>query len=94
MASSEVFTEKKKAIIETYKTHATDTGSADVQIATLTERINYLVDHLKSHKKDHHTRRGLLKMVGRRRRLMMYLNKKDPARLEALAQKLNIKIKK
>lgn len=94
MASSKQFAEKKKDVIAAYKTHDSDTGSSDVQIAVLTERINDLVEHLKAHKKDHHTRRGLLKMVGRRRRLIAYLKKKDPARLEALAKKLKLKIQK
>ncbi len=69
--------EKTKEIIDRHKLHETDTGSPEVQISLLTERINHLTDHLKNHKKDHHTRRGLLKMVGRRRRLLDYLMRTD-----------------
>ncbi len=69
--------EKKTEIIETYKRHDGDTGSPEVQIALLTERINHLNDHLKLHKKDHHSRRGLLKMVGQRRSLLNYLKNKE-----------------
>jgi small subunit ribosomal protein S15 len=70
-------TEDKQAIIEKYRLHDKDTGSAEVQIAILTERINSLHRHLNEHKKDHHSRRGLLKMVGQRRRLLRYLSQKD-----------------
>ena len=69
--------EKKKEIIGQHKLHDTDTGSPEVQIALLTERVNHLTEHLKVHKKDHHTRRGLLKLVGQRRRLLDYLTKTD-----------------
>jgi len=69
--------EKKEEIIGQYKLHDTDTGSPEVQIALLTERINHLTEHLKVHKKDFHSRRGLLKMVGKRRRLLDYLTKTD-----------------
>jgi small subunit ribosomal protein S15 len=68
---------EKASTIEKYRTHDGDTGSARVQIAVLTERINYLTDHFRSHAKDHHSRRGLLKMVGRRRRLLEYLKRTD-----------------
>ena len=68
---------EKASTIEKYRTHESDTGSARVQIAVLTERINYLTDHFRSHAKDHHSRRGLLKMVGRRRRLLDYLKRTD-----------------
>lgn len=68
---------EKAATIQKYKTHDTDTGSARVQIAVLTERINYLTDHFKANPKDHHGRRGLLKMVGKRRRLLEYLKASD-----------------
>lgn len=69
--------EKKKETIQQHKLHETDTGSPEVQVALLTERINHLTEHLKVHKKDHHSRRGLLKMVGRRRRLLDYLMRTD-----------------
>lgn len=69
--------EKKKEIIGQHKLHDTDTGSPEVQIALITERVNHLTEHLKLHKKDHHTRRGLLKLVGQRRRLLDYLTKTD-----------------
>jgi small subunit ribosomal protein S15 len=68
---------EKTATIEKYRVHETDTGSAQVQIAVLTERINYLTEHFKTHKKDHHSRQGLLKMVGQRRRLLEYLKRSD-----------------
>lgn len=68
---------EKASTIEKYRTHDGDTGSARVQIAVLTDRINYLTDHFRSHAKDHHSRRGLLKMVGRRRRLLEYLKRTD-----------------
>ena len=68
---------EKASTIEKYRTHESDTGSARVQIAVLTERINYLTDHFRAHAKDHHSRRGLLKMVGRRRRLLDYLKRTD-----------------
>ena len=84
--------QEKSELIQTYRVHGTDTGSSDVQIALLTERINYLIEHLKTHTKDHHCRRGLLIMVGKRRRLIRYLFAKDRDRLSALAKSLNIKI--
>jgi small subunit ribosomal protein S15 len=68
---------EKAATIAKYRVHETDTGSAQVQIAVLTERINYLTEHFKAHKKDHHSRQGLLKMVGQRRRLLEYLKRSD-----------------
>ena len=68
-----ITTDKKKELIETYKRHDTDTGSSEVQIAILTERIKNLTDHFKTHVKDHHSRRGLLKLVGQRRRLLNHL---------------------
>ncbi len=83
--------EKKKEIIEAHKTHENDTGSTEVQIALLTERINHLNEHLKIHKKDHHSRRGLLKMVGHRRGLLNYLMKIDIMRYRALIAKLNLR---
>lgn len=84
-------TEKTKAIIEKYKTHATDTGSTEVQIALLTDRITYLTGHFQGHSKDHHSRRGLLKMVGQRRRLLKYLQKKDVTTYRSLIQDLGIR---
>ena len=81
----------KKTIIQDYKIHETDTGSSDVQIAILTKRINHLVEHLKINKKDNHSRRGLLIMVSKRKKLMKYLSKKDPAQYIALCDKLGIK---
>ena len=84
-------TEKKKTVIETYKVHNQDTGSAQVQIALLTERINLLTGHFQEHKKDHHSRRGLLMLVGKRRRLLDYLKKKDIAKYQQLLQKLNLR---
>ncbi len=83
--------EVKTSIIEQYRVHETDTGSPEVQIAMLTERINHLNEHLKMHKKDHHSRRGLLKMVGKRRGLLDYLMKKDIERYRAIVNKLNLR---
>lgn len=83
--------EIKQEIINEHKTHEGDTGSPEVQVALLTYRINYLNDHLKLHKKDHHSRRGLLKMVGQRRRLLNYLKKSDIARYRAILVKLNLR---
>lgn len=74
---------EKEVLISNMRTHETDTGSPEVQIALLTERITMLTDHLRSHKQDHHSRRGLLQMVGRRRRLLAYLNKNDIDRYRA-----------
>lgn len=84
-------TEKKQEIIKTYKLHDSDTGSPEVQIAILTERITYLTEHFKVHKKDHHSRRGLLKIVGQRRRLLDYLKKKDVERYRVIIEKLGIR---
>ncbi len=83
--------EQKKSIIDEYKLHDSDTGSPEVQIAILTERINHLTEHLKVHKKDHHSRRGLLKMVGQRRGLLNYLKDKDISRYRDIIAKLNIR---
>ncbi|MGB9779346.1 30S ribosomal protein S15 [Caldanaerobacter sp.] len=82
---------KKTEIIEKFKLHDTDTGSPEVQIALLTERINRLTQHLQVHKKDHHSRRGLLKMVGQRRALLNYLMKKDINRYRAIIEKLDLR---
>ncbi len=83
--------EQKNEVISANKTHENDTGSPEVQIAILTRRINDLTEHLKIHKKDHHSRRGLLKMVGRRRNLLGYLQKKDIARYRAIVAKLGLR---
>ena len=83
--------DEKQAIIDAYKTHEGDTGSPEVQIAVLTKRINDLTDHLKAHPKDHHSRRGLLKMVGHRRNLLNYLTKKDINRYRAIVEKLGLR---
>jgi small subunit ribosomal protein S15 len=83
--------EQKTEIINTYKIHEKDTGSPEVQVAILTERINNLTEHLKSNNKDHHSRRGLLKMVGHRRNLLNYLMKKDINRYRVIIEKLGIR---
>nr|WP_054260297.1 30S ribosomal protein S15 [Propionispora sp. 2/2-37] len=83
--------ELKQQLIEKYRVHEADTGSPEVQIAILTERINYLTEHLKEHKKDHHSRRGLLKMVGQRRGLLNYLRDNDIARYRSILEKLNLR---
>lgn len=83
--------ERKQELIETYRVHEGDTGSPEVQISILTEKITYLTEHLKEHKKDHHSRRGLLKMVGKRRRLLKYLTAKDITRYRTIIAKLNIR---
>lgn len=83
--------EHKKAIIDEFKRHEGDTGSAEVQIAILTDRINHLNEHLQTHKRDHHSRRGLLKMVGKRRGLLNYLQKKDIERYRELIKRLNLR---
>jgi len=83
--------EKKSQIIDAFKTHARDTGSAEVQIALLTERINALTEHFKRHKKDFHSRRGLLMLVGRRRRLLNYLKEKDTKKYLQILEKLNLR---
>lgn len=83
--------EVKEDIVDNYKTHDNDTGSSQVQIALLTQRINELTEHFKVHKKDNHSRRGLLKMVSRRRKLLDYLKRKDIAEYHAIIEKLNIR---
>lgn len=82
---------RKSEIVEAYKRHPSDTGSPEVQIALLSERINYLTDHFKVHAKDHHSRRGLLKLVGQRRRLLDYLKSKDVERYRAVIEKLGMR---
>jgi small subunit ribosomal protein S15 len=81
----------KSATITEYKLHDTDTGSPEVQIALLTDRINHLNEHLKVHKKDHHSRRGLLMLVGRRRRLLDYLRRNDVERYRAIISRLGLR---
>ena len=84
-------TEQKKEILSEYGLHETDTGSAEAQVAMLTKRISDLTEHLKLHKHDHHSRRGLLILVGQRRRLLQYLAKKDIERFRALVDRLGIR---
>ncbi len=83
--------EKKREIIDKFKAHDSDTGSPEVQIALLTERINYLTEHFKKHPKDYHSRRGLLKLVGQRRKLLRYLMKKDRDRYLKLIKELGLR---
>jgi small subunit ribosomal protein S15 len=83
--------ERKTALVKEYATKAGDTGSPEVQVAILTERINYLTEHFKAHKKDNHSRRGLLKMVAARRSLLDYLKSKDDGRYQTLIKKLDIR---
>jgi len=85
------FMPEKKKTIETFKLHDKDTGSADVQIALLTERINHLTEHLQTNKKDHSSRRGLLMMVGQRRRLLDYLHNTDASRYQTITKKLKLR---
>ena len=84
-------TDKKKEIVEKFKTHESDTGSCEVQIALLTDRIIYLTEHFKTHAKDHHSRRGLLVLVGKRRRLLDYLKRENVKGYEQLIAKLGIR---
>ncbi len=83
--------ERKKTVIEDYKMHPSDTGSPEVQIALLSERIAYLTDHFKFHKKDHHSRRGLLKLVGQRRQLLNYLKRKNIDRYNTVVERLGLR---
>jgi len=83
--------EGKSAIVEEFRLHEKDTGSTEVQVALLTERINQLTEHLKVHRHDYHSQRGLLKLVGQRRRLLAYLKKEDLARYQALIAKLGLR---
>ncbi len=83
--------ERKTEVIESYRTHDVDTGSPEVQIALLTKRIEHLTEHFKSHAKDHHSRQGLLKMVGKRRRLLDYLKRKDFERYQRIIGRLGIR---
>lgn len=84
-------TAKKKEIIENFGSHENDTGSPEVQVALLSARISHLTEHFKTHKKDHHSRRGLLKMVGQRRRLLQYLKNNDVERYRAIIKQLGIR---
>ena len=84
-------TEKKQEIINEYKKHDSDTGSPEVQIAIITARISYLTEHFKTHKKDHHSRRGLLKLVGQRRRMLDYLKGKELGRYKTVIERLGIR---
>ena len=86
-----IATDAKKQIVEEFRVHEDDTGSAEVQIALLTKRINHLSEHLKTHKKDHASRRGLLQMVGRRNRLLKYLSKTAPSRYRAILARLGLR---
>jgi len=83
--------EVKKEIIDRFKQHDKDTGSPEVQVAILSNRINYLTEHFKTHKKDHHSRRGLLKLVGQRRRLLNYLRKTDVQRYQSIIKELGLR---
>jgi len=83
--------EKKKEIIDDFRVHPADTGSPEVQIALLSERITYLTEHFKSHKKDHHSRRGLLKLVGQRRQLLNYLKRKNIERYNTVIERLGLR---
>jgi small subunit ribosomal protein S15 len=84
-------TEQKREIIDRFRLHDADTGSPEVQVAILSERINYLTDHFKSHAKDHHSRRGLIKLVGQRRRLLNFLKNKDIERYRTLIEQLGLR---
>jgi small subunit ribosomal protein S15 len=84
-------TEQKREIIDRFRLHESDTGSPEVQVAILSERINYLTDHFKSHAKDHHSRRGLIKLVGQRRRLLNFLKNKDIERYRTLIEQLGLR---
>ena len=88
---SALHTERKTELVTKFRTHETDTGSPEVQVALLSERINMLTEHFKTHKKDHHSRRGLLKLVGQRRRLLDYLRSIDQQRYKALIDGLGIR---
>jgi small subunit ribosomal protein S15 len=83
--------DRKTEVIGTYRTHDSDTGSPEVQVALLSERISYLTEHFKAHAKDHHSRRGLLKLVGQRRRLLDYLKRKDSDKYADLIKRLGIR---
>ena len=82
---------EKTQVVSTFQTHATDTGSSEVQIALMTERINQIIEHLRTHQQDHATRRGLLKLVGRRRRLLAYLSRTDRASYRSVIERLGLR---
>lgn len=82
---------RKSEVIESFRLHETDTGSSEVQIALLSERINYLTEHFKTHVKDHHSQRGLIKLVGQRRRLLDYLRREDPSRYKQVIDRLGLR---
>lgn len=82
---------QKNDVIEEYRLHDHDTGSPEVQVALLTKRIEYLTEHFKTHSRDHHSRRGLLKLVGQRRRTLEYLKRRDPARYKSLIERLGLR---
>jgi small subunit ribosomal protein S15 len=84
-------TQRKQEVVQKYRRHGSDTGSPEVQVALITERISYLTDHFKTHKKDHHSRRGLLMLVGQRRRLLDYLRTVDVSRYKNLIEQLGIR---
>jgi small subunit ribosomal protein S15 len=86
-----LYAEQKKEILGKFGVHPTDTGSPEIQVALLSERIKYLTEHFKTHQKDHHSRRGLLKLVGQRKRMLSYLKKKDAERYRTLIQELGIR---
>jgi small subunit ribosomal protein S15 len=86
-----VLQERTREIVQSHRRHDTDTGSPEVQVALLTNRIGYLTEHFKAHRKDHHSRRGLLKLVGQRRRLLDYLKRNDFARYKAVIDRLGIR---
>ena len=83
--------ERKQAVVEEYRIHETDTGSVEVQVAILTDRIRGLTEHMKAHKKDFHTQRGLLKLIGQRRRLLNYLNREDVPRYRTIVSRLGLR---
>ena len=86
-----VVQERTKEVVQAYRRHASDTGSPEVQVALLTNRIGYLTEHFKVHRKDHHSRRGLLKLVGQRRRLLDYLKRKNTGRYQELVKRLGLR---
>ena len=86
-----VLQERTKEVVQSYRRHGTDTGSPEVQIALLTDRITYLTDHFKTHERDHHSRRGLLKLVGQRRRLLNYLRGQDFQRYKSVIERLGLR---
>jgi small subunit ribosomal protein S15 len=86
-----VLQERTKEIVQSYRVHGTDTGSPEVQIALLTDRITYLTEHFKTHQRDHHSRRGLLKLVGQRRRMLDYLRSRDFQRYKGVIERLGLR---